>query len=201
MDGTEWSDRLLEVREEERLELAEELHHDLGQRIVVLKWELQELLAPLPQKPEVTRILGQLDALADQLRHIAHRLCPLDLLATGLAGGVERLVEDLEHSGIAVQRDLKDLDPGPGGQGEVLLYRILQEAFSNIIRHSGARQVKVATVRHGSLLRGSIKDDGRGLAASPGLGMALMKRKTELLGGEIEFLSDGGTEVKFAIPW
>ncbi|MBE7437369.1 MAG: hypothetical protein HS115_02850 [Spirochaetales bacterium] len=201
MDRTEWSDRLLEVREEERLELAEELHHDLGQRIVVLKWELQHLLSSLPQKQEAKRIFEQLDGMADLVRHIAHRLCPLDLKASGIRAAVEQLIRDLEHSGLAVEADLQNLEPGPGGQAELLLYRVFQEAFTNIIRHSGAEQVLVKAVREGSFLRVSIKDDGSGLKGTPGLGMALMKRKLELLGGKIEFVSGPGTEVAFAIPW
>jgi len=209
--------RLQSVREEEKTRMARDLHDELGQLLTGLKMDLRWLerrLSDLPASDAVNPLVDRVvaaSALADQtvasVQRIAAELRPGALDRLGL---VPALRQELRHfherSGIACEARLDEATPEPPPEVATALYRICQEALTNVTRHAGAAHVVVTLSAGppGLVLR--VEDDGRGFhAAAPGpgsLGLLGMTERATLLGGSVEFerRPGGGTVVTARVP-
>ena len=191
----ELSQMLLDAQETERRNLARELHDEVGQLLTVVKLQLRS--AQTRPEPEATRILNQtiatIDETIDQIRSLSLRLRPSILDDLGLQAAIEWQAEQLgERTPIQVTLD-GNLGPARiRADLETVLFRVAQEAMTNIMRHARAKNVSVEVVRTDSEIILRIEDDGCGFdptsvitERSGGLGLSAMQERVELVQGTL----------------
>ena len=197
--------RLVLTEEKERRRLARELHDEAGQYLTALGLGLRGLADVALPGSDVDRRVTQLRALADtlgrELHSLAIRLRPKALDDFGLEAALASYAEEWSRRfGIAVDvhaaTEAKRLPAGV----ENAVYRIVQEALTNVARHSGASRVGVMVERRDGQVHAIIEDDGRGFDTSlvsragdaEGLGLLGIHERTALLGGTVEIESAPG---------
>jgi signal transduction histidine kinase len=205
------SDRLLTVQEEERSRIARELHDDLGQSLTALKMDVIGLLEKAARgtgpSAIAERILRTLDATVTSVQRISSELRPsvLDDLGLGVALESEARVFE-ERTGIECELSLPaDIAIGP--RAATAIYRIVQEALTNVARHSEATRVEIRIRERSRELLLEIRDDGRGItaeeAAHPSsLGLLGIRERADGIGGSVLFegVPDRGTIISVRIP-
>ena len=203
--------RLESIREEERTRLARELHDRLGQTLTAIRIDLASLRATPgreQQLPRIDAISGLVEETIHAVRRISTELRPGILDDLGLAATVEWAAEEFQaRTGIACQVALPGSDLAIDGERATALYRIFQEALTNIARHAGATQATIGLVQDGTHLSLEVRDNGRGIAAeqlsaSGSLGILGMRERAMLLGGEFTIAGEpgSGTTVRVRIP-
>jgi PAS domain S-box-containing protein len=211
--------RLQSVREEEKARMARDLHDELGQLLTGLKMDLRWLerrLSDLPASDATSPLVDRAVAaseLADQtvasVQRIAAELRPGALDRLGLGPALRQEVRRFqERTGIACEGRIDEAAPEPPTEVATALYRICQEALTNVSRHAGATRVVVALSAEPPGLVLSVEDDGRGFEAGPSvlgpeaLGLLGMTERATLLGGEVGFTRrpGGGTVVTARVP-
>ncbi len=205
----------LQAAEDERRRIARELHDDTAQRLAGLLVRLR--LARRTEDPErrdslLEEAREEILASAEAVRRIARGLRPPALedagLATALRWHVRHQIEpaDLE---VEVHLDLDPVDELLDDDAKLALYRIVQEALSNVVRHASARKVQVRLVADGTEVVAEVTDDGRGFEMEGpverlegGLGLLGMKERATAVGGDLEIASvpGEGTRVRARIP-
>src|SRR3954471_3058455 len=197
----------LQAQEEERARVARDLHDEVNQSLTGLLLRLEAAREGAP--PELEGELAETKALANQamneLLSLARQLRPTALddlgLAAAIEGQVDRLGGEIATS-LDVEGDFSDL----GGDAQLVVYRVAQEALSNAARHSGAGRVAVRLGRtDGGGVTLEVTDDGRGFAfdeSEGGLGIAGMRERALLIGAEltIESRPGSGTTVRLDVP-
>jgi len=200
------------IREEERTHIARELHDDLGQLLASLRMDLT-LLQGNNQLPEPSQRLIEgmetnlMTAIAS-LRRIATNLRPRALDDGGLYFALQGLRDDfVERYGIACLLLADEAELRLDDTASTAVFRIVQEALTNIARHAGATRVVLNLDRTDGELLLAIRDDGRGIRAEDmekkeSLGLVGMRERVWGMGGEIAISSDadGGTRIDIALP-
>jgi signal transduction histidine kinase len=195
--------RVLAALEQEQARIARELHDDISQRITLLIWESQKLERRALSKTADSAdcrawITGELQKLANDVQTIAHRMHPSHLQSLGLGAAAEMLCRDLaarhdvdiRFRCEGIRRDLsKDIS--------LCLYRVLQEALQNAIKHSKVKQISAALVGTRRHVRLIITDRGVGFDAAredkkQGLGLITMRERIRLLHGHFTLVSIPG---------
>ncbi len=188
---------MLRVQEDERRRIAQELHDEAGQVLTAVKIELE-----LDGRADAGAMVGR--ALA-QVRDLSNLLRPSVLDDLGLGPALRALADEFAaRTRIAVALDLD----GAGGRlapdVEVVIYRVVQEALTNVARHAGASRAAVAVRREAGRVVLSIDDDGRGAAddAQPHAGWLGMRERAAALGGRLTIGRGpaGGVRVHADIP-
>lgn len=208
--------RIVTAQEDERLRISRELHDEAGQALTSLKISLELIRAGLPKDQEALRQrLGDVAGLADEtmetLRMLAHDLRPPGLDAFGLNVALEGLCYDFGvRTNLPVTYSGVELPKLPTTVA-LSMYRVVQEALTNIAKHAEARAVQVfLTFEEGSLDL-AIVDDGKGFSVEAdgvdprersGIGLVSMQERAELLGGklEVDTAPGRGTRLKVRIP-
>ncbi len=198
----ELAQQLIGVQEHERRAIARELHDDLGQTITALRAE--GALLPAPGAARIGALAGTLSA---QVRGLLHRLRPAELDARGLVAAVQALCEAWElRSGVACVFHHDESADALHEAENVAVYRVVQEALSNVMQHAHASTVRVTL--HGAsqaALGGvqlSVRDDGVGMdAAAPrrGLGLLGATERAAALGGWLRIDSAPGQGMTLAL--
>jgi PAS domain S-box-containing protein len=204
--------RLDAIREDERRTLSREIHDRVGQDLTALKLDLSSLRTRLPADPELAKRMARMEALIDDTlataRRVAADLRPVLLEDLGLAAAIEGQARDFQvRTGIpwavAAPTDLPPLDDAAA----LALYRILQEALTNVARHAQARQVKIALVVAGPELLLTVEDDGRGITSADlgratSIGLLGMRERALVVGGTVTIgpRPSGGTTVTARVP-
>lgn len=209
-DNRQLTRSLMRVQEQERAALARELHDDLGQYMTAIR--TQAWLIPYQQhNPEQLRLLSEqvvngCDAVQTGFRRIIHNLYPVVLEQLGLASAIEELAGQLSDThGLDIELEL-DLPVGMQESAVAHIYRLIQEALNNVIRHAHATRILVSIETDGGFLRLSIADNGRGVSGQllPGVGLRSMKERCQLLGGQWQIhpspLASTGIEVSACLP-
>jgi PAS domain S-box-containing protein len=206
------TEHLQNIREEERLHIAREIHDELGQLLTVLKMDvswLNKKIQPAtdPVQQKLTELLSLIDTTVKTVRRIASELRPSLLDDLGLLAAMEWHLEEFERrSGIAQSAVLPDTELKLPDPIKIGLFRIFQESLTNVARHSGAKNVNVSLIQKHKQLILSITDDGKGLAEGKGesktLGLLGMKERTSGMGGEYNISSKPGegTTVNVMVP-
>jgi signal transduction histidine kinase len=196
--------RAIEAQDAERARLARELHDEAGQALTALAVHLRALEGDVPEGPlrdRVAELRGQVASATTALRELATRLRPSALREGGLATAIEEQAERVRASaGIQVDVDLRGLDAELPEDVQVALFRVVQEALTNVVRHSEATSVSIVATARGARVRLVVDDDGRGFdpsAPTERLGLAGIRERVELLGGQLRIESSpgGGTAV------
>jgi PAS domain S-box-containing protein len=205
-------ERTFSAQEEERRRIARELHDEAGQLLTALLVGLRSL--------EDARKLGDIRAQAKRLREIAAQaidevgrlargLHPTVLDDLGLGVALSRYTTEFAKThNISVVLELNDIDAGNlPPEALIALYRILQEALTNVARHSGAKTVSIRFVRSATAVEVTVMDDGRGFNAkavsvsSNRLGLHSMRERAAMLGGTVTFIPQKkGTKILVRVP-
>ncbi|CAG0932601.1 two-component system, NarL family, sensor histidine kinase ComP [Thermoflexales bacterium] len=201
------------VREEERTQIARELHDQLGQALTAMKFDLAWLTDRLVQKDatlaqKAKAITTQMDTMIKTVRRIATELRPGMLDDLGLAASLEWLARDFEkRTGIGCEVRAHSPDLILPRAPSLALFRIFQEALTNVARHASARLIEVSLTASPEALILEVHDDGRGIQASEiaglhSLGLLGMRERAQRLGGtfEIQGVPGDGTIVTVSIP-
>lgn len=188
--------QLIAVQESERLALARELHDELGQGCAAVRAETAYIrLCGAADRAATLASVERADRAAQQLyqtvRGMLRRLRPANLDELGLVAALQELCEAWEErSGVACIFHHETLPPELGDAVDIALYRVTQEALTNVMRHAHASAVHVKLGRSvQGELQLSIEDDGRGMdlaAATRGLGLLGATERAAALGGELE---------------
>jgi PAS domain S-box-containing protein len=206
--------RIEATREEERTAIAREVHDELGQALTGLKMDLAWLRDHLAKAQTETfkERLGAAEALAnstlDGMRNLAARLRPSLLDDLGLTAAIEWQVKEFaERAGCRFDLDLTDEDIGLDRERDTAVYRILQEALTNVARHARANRVTVNLEAYSDRLELIVADDGKGIRdedieSVTSMGLTGMRERAGALGGQVDIRprSGGGTWVSLRVP-
>jgi signal transduction histidine kinase len=204
------TERLDGIREEEGTRIARELHDEVGQALTGLKLDLAALRRSLPEADAATleRIAGMsalADATIERVRRISGELRPLLLDQLGLLPAVEAYLERFgERTGVRTRLEAALDEEALDRRRASALFRILQEALTNVARHAAAAGVTVRLAAEGDDVVLTVSDDGRGFAApaGPGLGLLGMRERARAAGGRVtvEGAPGRGTVVTARLP-
>lgn len=197
--------------EGERQHIARELHDEAGQALVGIKLSLQAMAMAVPDSlPAIKEPLAQLRAQVNdattRLRSLARRLRPPTLDQLGLDAALRQLAQEAgERAGFEVALDLEALPSRLSPHTETALFRITQEALTNVTNHADASRVEISLGLVDRSLHLRIADDGRGFEptqATSGLGLLGVRERAGMLGGEATVISavGRGTVVVVAVP-
>jgi PAS domain S-box-containing protein len=209
----ELSSALQTIREEEKTRIARELHDELGQALTALKMDAAAIESELEREQNELRkrtidMKQLIDATVASVRRISADLRPVMLDNLGLVPTLEWLAKDFStRTGIQADLDIPDENLGVEGDAATAIFRITQEALTNVSRHAGATQVTVELKRRSGNVVARIRDNGRGVAAadtrkSRSFGLLGMHERAYVLGGELHISSPphGGTQIEAVIP-
>jgi signal transduction histidine kinase len=191
------SARLTHVREEERRHLSRELHDELGQHLTAIRIELaaMERDSDTALRPRLADLMGRVDTIVTSVRRIAADLRPAMLDDLGLEAALEWLMKDWASRGqTTMHYTLEPLDVALSDSAKTAVYRIVQEALTNVSRHAQASEVQVSLQREGPALHIVVEDDGVGLAPDAthkrhSHGLRGIRERARALGGRAEMSS------------
>jgi two-component system sensor histidine kinase DesK len=189
-------ERLAKTAERERI--ARDLHDVLGHTlsVITLKSELAGKL--VDRDPDrAGREIREVERISrEALREV--RTAIAGYRSEGLPAELARARLALESSGIKLEYFAQPVEPGPAR--ETVLALALKEAVTNVIRHSGAQTCRISLQEENGEVVLEVRDDGRGGAASFGIGLSSMRERVEGLGGRMERQGDAGTALIVALP-
>jgi len=204
------------MREEERLRLSRELHDGIGQLLTGLKIDMSILVRMLYAgethsvafKDVIVSINDLIVQMFAQTRNLAQRMRPVPIEEGGIAQAIQVLLEDTTNRAeltceIRITEEAKELD----SHQSMSVYRIVQEALTNILRHANASHVSVSFEREDETFILTVCDNGCGIIdeeirSKSTLGVTGMRERATQLGGELALLSlqQGGTSVSLTFP-
>lgn len=202
-----------EVREAERIRIARELHDELAQWLTALKMDVSWIAARLPK--ELTRLVEKttkmkevVDTTVAAVRRIASDLRPVMIDDLGLVPAIEHLLHDFsQRTGILVSLDTRAEGVDFRDPVATAVYRMVQEALTNVARHAAATRVELSLSTDGADLRVTVRDNGRGieearLRKSKSYGVLGIRERAQTLGGDARIYraDQGGTVVEIRIP-
>ena len=203
------SGRILKVADEERRNIARELHDSTAQLLAALSLNISVANDEAQYvDPRIRRALEESAELTDQclreIRTVSYLLHPPELDELGLETALTRYIDGFaQRSGIRVEIRLSPRIGRLSREVDTAIFRIVQECLTNIHRHSGSRTASVTLDRRGTELTLEVKDSGEGVRreSSAGVGIASMRERAAQLGGELHIFSDSsGTTVRALIP-
>ena len=207
--------QLLSAQEDERKRLSRELHDELGHALLALKLQVgsvEEELLPqqVTLKREVKKILEFINATIEEVRRLYLDLSPGDLEDLGLTTALHSLFDDFSQLQKHIRWTIKldDLDGLFPLSTQTAIYRIVQEALTNIGKHAKPKNVFFEIKRERQVVSFVIKDDGigferhKGVTEKKALGLLAMEERVKILSGTFELWSQGnrGTKISFTIP-
>jgi signal transduction histidine kinase len=211
------SGQLLRSQDDERRRIARDLHDSTGQNLVALATMLSQVRGAIPSENRKLRgLLFECKALAErcmlEVRTLSYVLHPPVLEQAGLGDAIRDYVDGFaKRSGIHVELELSPRLGRMAGDVEIALFRVVQEALTNIQRHSGSQQAKIRIERDSSLTL-EISDRGHGTSVGRqreeeqprfvlGVGIPSMQERVKLIGGRLHIDSSSrGTTVRETIP-
>lgn len=201
---------LLETQERERTHLAQALHDDLGQILAGMRAQLCLLGACRNDPQQVAAISARLEQTGEQMqqgfRRLVRDLYPVVLERLGLDGAVRQHVEQWQaQQGVPCALQLDAALPALREEARAHVFRLLQEALTNVARHARAGRARVALACCGERLILEVEDDGRGLPEPlrEGIGLRSMRERARCLGSRLQVQSAAGRGVclRVEIPW
>ncbi len=209
LERRETARRVLAAHESERLRIAQELHDEVGQTLTALLLQLSRVEAHLPEslRGELNEAQEAARTSLEDVRRIATDLRPEALNDLGLASALAALGEGFgRRTGLRVERQIQTPMPRLDGEAELVVYRVAQEALTNVARHSGSDTARVTVESDADRLTLTVRDHGRGFPkghARLGNGIRGMRERADLIGAglRIDSPSEGpGTELRLELP-
>ena len=211
------SSHLLTARERERRRISLELHDDMGQVLTALKLQLRSLERGLREDQQALRAdcehaVCYVDQIIDNVRRLSRDLSPSILEDLGLSAALRWLTDDVcRHYNIEFSVEIQDVDDLFSKEAQIIIYRIFQEALTNIGRHAHATHVSVVVKKKDGNPYFMVKDNGNGFdvedvrakaCTEKGLGLEAMDERVRMLGGSLEIWSEpgAGTRITFTVP-
>jgi len=207
------STAMRELEENQRRRIAREIHDDLGQRLTALRLDVGLLRTELREgrtaaaEERTAAMLDLVDETLTTARRVAMELRPAILDDFGFAAAVEHEVESFaRRSGIEISLSIRPEEISIESARATALYRVIQEALTNVVRHSGASHVDVRVETRQGRIEAEVRDNGRGItnAQSNGAGLGLIGIRERILAFDgnvrIEGLENGGTRVFVSVP-
>lgn len=206
-----WFTALMEVQEEERRRISQELHDDLGQRLALLEIQIDQVqrgcLSPDASQKlrEMKERIGEMDR---DLHRICYRLHPVVLEQLGLIVAIGSLCREFsETSGIHTNFIHQDLSVPIAKETSLCVYRLLQEALHNVAKHANAHQANVSLIETSAGIEVTVEDLGCGFDRlrardQAGLGLVSIQERVRRVGGRFFIRSrhGGGTTVGAVLP-
>jgi len=206
--------RLLEAQDAERARIARDLHDDIGQRLALLAVTMAPLKDLLSDpSPDVARLSldtcqKQLSEITADVQALSHQLHPPNLVYVGLESGARSFCRGLtDQMGVEIDLQFEDVPASVSPDVSLCLFRILQEALHNAVRHSRCEHFEVRLRGTGDIVELTVRDEGVGFdvaAATRGFGLGLtsMRERLKLVGGElfIDSQAAGGTTIRARTP-
>lgn len=193
----------IKAKIEERKRLSLELHDGLANEISALKLTLTSNVK-LTINEFIDATITKIDKIYNEVRDLSHGLDPNSITEIEFYQLAEKIFEATEKHGIAIEKQILISDKIDHLNDSLLLniYRILQEAINNIIKHSEANKASIEILEHENYLLINISDNGKGIKKSNNSGIGLNNIKTRVanLNGAIQFNSDYGLSMKIKIP-
>jgi PAS domain S-box-containing protein len=203
--------QLIQSQETERKRLARELHDDIGQRLSLVASEVALMACQSSKEKTVAtdrldNLREELDNLCTDIHAISHDLHSFKLQHLGLRAALKDLCRRLNQPDFHVNLDVDDMDDPASKEISLCMYRIVQEALNNALRHAHARVVAVTITNSQDTFYMAIQDTGVGFekSASPqGLGLISMTERLKLVKGDLKLVSipGRGTEIWVSIPY
>ena len=211
------STRLINAQENERKRIAIELHDELGQSLIGLKFQLSNLAKKFKEdqeglKPDIEQALHTIDRMTEDVRRLSRDLRPSVLEHLGLFEALQWLLgEYSKQYPFKIFSTIQEPDFSFSKGQEIIIFRIFQEALTNIGKHAQARQVLIDMKERGEEVVFSIKDNGKGFdfqealsstLPERGLGLTAMDERARMAGGALNILSrkGKGTKITFTVP-
>ena len=209
------SSKLIAMQDQEHRRIARELHDSLGQELIAAKMAMDGILLDNPgdstSKLAATEASSMIDRAIQQVRSISHLLHPPLLDEVGLLSALRWFLEGLtKRSGIRTFLDVQPAAfPRLSPELETAIFRMVQEALTNVFRHSGARNGWVTLKKHDCELVITVRDDGKGISKrvaefksrSIGVGIGGMRQRVKEFGGALRLENTNpGTRVEVTIP-
>jgi len=199
--------RLISIRDSSREALSAELHDHIGQDLLALKLQLQSLAESRNEAPAFADCTTRIDQLARAVRTISHRLSPLLVQSAGILTALQLLCDKcVSETGIRLRLDIESLGTlAAGDEVQTAIHRFIEEALSNLRRHSGANEGILTARVLPPEVEITISDNGKGFDPSQceeGLGLLLLREYASRLNGThtIESAPGRGTLVTLHIP-
>ena len=201
-------------QDDERRRIARELHDSLGQELSAAKMMTDKIVMlnrSLESTKEAIEISNLIDHSIQQVRSISYLLHPPLLDEIGLQSALQFYLEGFtKRSGIEISLETKPSSfPRLTSEMETAIFRIVQEAVTNVFRHSGAREAWVTLVKSDAQVVGTVRDNGKGMAEEVmegrpdriGVGIGGMRQRVKEFGGELRIGSaNPGTVVEVTVP-
>ena len=196
-----FSQELLVSQEEERSRISKDLHDGLGQQLLVIKNKLGE-----SKDPETKKLV---EGVIENVRSISRDLHPFQLQEMGITKAIEMTLAQIdENTDLFISSEIENIDGCFDKKQEVNLYRIVQEAYTNILKHAQAEASKLKLKRLKEGVQMEIRDNGIGFDFSEkyrnlnSLGLKTLLERTKFLNGQMKVTSkkDQGTTIKFYFP-
>jgi signal transduction histidine kinase len=197
------------AQEDERRRIARELHDDINQRLALLAIEIEQLVQRTPDQDTLRVRLRELwqhtNEISKGVHTLLHQLHPVTLDALGIVAALQGLSRELSERGLHVAFSSDGEDSELSAAAALALFRIAQEALSNVLKHSGVREATLRISRADHVVTLTVEDRGRGFEPfvhGGGLGLVSMQERLLPLGGElvIESRPGEGTAVEARVP-
>jgi len=201
--------RLIEAQEQERSRIGRELHDDINQRLALLAIELEQLRDnPVDVSNSLQQLLEKTNALSHDVQALSHELHSSRLEYLGVVSGMKSLCREFsERQKMEVDFRSNVSSPLPFEIG-LCLFRVLQEALNNAVKHSGVKRVEVQVVEQSNEVHLLVRDSGNGFdieaaRQGSGLGLTSMQERVRLVNGTIAFESKpmAGTTIHVRVPF
>ena len=197
------SQKLIEAHEEESTRIARELHDDINQRLSLVSVRLcivkQSAPASAPNlEQEIGGVSQEIADVAADIQALAHRLHPARLELLGLERATAKFCDELSNRhGVTVDVHFENVPRALPREISLCLYRVLQEALQNVVKHSASGHAHVSLNGHIDTINLTVKDTGAGFdpheaSRGPGLGLTSMKERLKVIGGELSVHSERG---------
>lgn len=204
------TNKLINSQEDERKNISTELHDDLGQNLLVVKNRLMLADRDKTFEENISEVLGILDGSIQDVSNISHLLHPSELEELGLSQAIESMIYRIKSaSNLKIINNLISLDEYFSSEEKINVFRIIQEAFNNILKHAHATEVILSSKMNGNNLVISVSDNGAGFVNSnktekdnrPHIGLKGMKERALMLRGVLTINSVPGSGTTLLIEF
>jgi signal transduction histidine kinase len=200
--------KLIEAEEQERARIGRELHDDITQRLALLAIQLEQLQKdPSEVQSRLRELRKETIVISSDVQTLSHELHSPKLEYLGIGGAMKswcREFGERQKVGIDFRNNVSSILPFEVG---VCLFRVLQEALHNAVKHSGAKQIDVQLAEHSNEVDLIVSDPGTGFDVESamhgnGLGLTSMRERVRLVNGTIAIESKpgGGTQIQVRVP-